>query len=273
MAMRVKGLTNADAAYKYFLEHYYKPGKERGMFHGKMRDRLGLGETISKEEFRAILRNELPGQPGETLTQRKNDTRVKTAWEKDEVTKKWVEVEKEVSNHRIGTDVTFSLTKELSTYLEKTNDPVVYATCKEALLERLDCIEFDIQTRVRKGGMQDNRTTGEALWSIFEDKVGRPVDGQVDPHRHWHSLLANATWDGVEEEIKAAELGRLYGFRGAHEALFHARINERLLEQGYGYRRTADGVMELTLFKPEECRVFCKRTIEIESWRPNNTRK
>jgi len=264
MAMRIKGLTNADAAYKYFLEHYYKPGEERGFWHGTMRERLELGRTITKEDFRAILRNELPGHPGQTLTQRQNKTRLKTVWEKDEFTKAWIEVERQVSNHRLGTDCTFSLTKELSTYLEKTNDPVVYAICRQALLERLNAIELDMQTRVRKGGAQENRLTASALWAVFEDLVGRPVDGQSDPHRHWHCILPNATWDAVEEEIKAAELEKLYNNHAGHEALFHARINEILLEQNYGFRRNTKGVMELTLFYPDECRVLCKRTTEIE---------
>jgi conjugative relaxase-like TrwC/TraI family protein len=265
MAMRIKGLTNADAAYKYFLEHYYKPGEERGFWHGKLRDRLEMSRTITKADFRAVLNNEKPGQADECLTQRQNKLRWKTLWEKDEVTGKWVEVQREVANRRIATDITFSLTKEQSTYLEKTGDPLMYAIAKQALMERLDFIEADIQTRVRKGYQQDLRLTREALWAVFEDRVGRPVDGQVDPHRHWHCILANATWDGVEEEMKAAELARIYANHAAHEAIYHARINELLLEQGYGFRRTEKGAMELTVFAPEECRVFCKRTIEIEA--------
>jgi len=258
-------MTNADAAYRYFLEHYYRPGEERGFWYGKLRDRLEMGRTITKEDFRAVLNNRTPGNPAEYLTQRQNEKRWKTVWEKDEVTKKWVEVRREVANRRIGTDCTFSLTKEQSTYLEKTNDQIMYVIAKQALMERLDAIESDLQTRVRKGYVQDLRDAPETLWAVFEDKVGRPVDGQVDPHRHWHCILPNAVWDGVEEEIKAAELGRLYAEHAAHEAIYHARINELLIEQGYGFRRTEKGAMELTVFHPDECRVFCKRTIEIEA--------
>ena len=62
--------------------------------------------------------------------------------------------------------------------------------------------------------------------------------------------------------MKASELEELFAFKAYQESLWHARINERALDAGYGMRRTDKG-MELSVFSPGECKIFSKRTAEI----------
>src|SRR6516162_4072535 len=79
-----------------FLEHYHMPGEERGWWHGRLVERLGLGHEVARKDFAAIVRNEVPGQPGRCLTQRQNASRRELVWEKDTETKLWTQVERDV---------------------------------------------------------------------------------------------------------------------------------------------------------------------------------
>jgi hypothetical protein len=65
-----------------------------------------------------------PRANGERLTARKNTTRQETVWELNETTQKRELVEREVSNHRVAVDWTFSLEKDKSVYLARTCVPL-----------------------------------------------------------------------------------------------------------------------------------------------------
>lgn len=59
------------------------------------------------------------------------------------------------------------------------------------------------------------------------------------------------------------EQGVLYAQKARHQAEFHARVHAKALAAGYGLRRTNNGV-ELSVWRPDETRIFCKRTDQIE---------
>jgi conjugative relaxase-like TrwC/TraI family protein len=196
------------------------------------------------------------------LTPRTNTTRKETVRELDDQTQSWVQVEREVSNRRIAVDWTFSLEKDKSTYLAKTHDQLCESLAHKALLEILDELQAETTTQVCRGGVHDDRTTGEALFAIFIHRTTRPVDGVPDPHWHAHCLSPNVTWDEIETRCKAADIS--FKNKAYWEAKFHARINELWMDAGYGFRRTSAG-LELSVFEPNETRIFCKRTAEIEA--------
>ena len=98
------------------------PGEERGWWHGRLVERLGLEHEVARKDFAAIVRNEVPGQPGRCLTQRQNGSRRELVWEKDRETKLWTQVQKDVPNRRVRLDCTFSLTKDQSVYLAASGD-------------------------------------------------------------------------------------------------------------------------------------------------------
>jgi conjugative relaxase-like TrwC/TraI family protein len=147
-------------------------------------------------------------------------------------------------------------------HLALTHDVEAEKIVHEALRETLDDMEGAIQTRVRTGGADHDRTTGNAIVACFVHRTTRPLSGQVDPHWHSHCLLMNATCDDVEGRWKAAQLGNLIAEKSKYEAMFHSRVAEKLLAAGYALGKTKQD-FEMSIFTEEEIRVFCKRTAQI----------
>ena len=235
---------------------------EHGVWYGKGAERLGLPSDLTKEDFVAIANNRIP-QSGDRLTARTNDTRTHIVWELDEETQSRVPKEKEVNNRRVCVDFTFSVPKSVSMYLAKTKDEEVEKLIHQALRETMDDMEAAIQTRVRIGGADHDRVTGNAIWAKCIHRTTRPVSGRVDPHWHCHALLFNATYDETEGRWKAAQLGNVIANKGFYQAAFHSRIAEKLMAAGHRLRRT-ERDFEMDVFTHEEIRVFCKRTKQIE---------
>lgn len=125
-------------------------------------------------------------------------------------------------------------------------------------------VEQEIATRVRAGGKNGERTTGNLLWADFLHTTSRPVDGIPDPHLRVHAYAFNVTYDPVERRYKAAEFGAFKADGPYFEAAFHARLAKALQEIGYGVERDGRymaiaGVPETLVAK------FSRRTAEIEA--------
>src|SRR4029077_10697353 len=257
-------IRKADAAVTYFSRElgasdYYLA--QKGVWYGKGARILGLEPEVSKEDFVGIVNNQAPGS-GQRLTARNNTTPTRVVWKLDEVTQTKVPVQEEVNNRRVCVDFTFSVPKSVSMYLAKTKDTEVEKLIHQALRETMDDMETAIQTRVRIGGADHDRITGNAICAKCIHRTTRPVSGRVDPHWHCHALLFNATYDGTEGRWKAAQLGDVIANKGFYQAAFHSRIAEKLMEAGHRLRRT-ERDFEMDVFTHEEFRVFCKRTKQI----------
>jgi conjugative relaxase-like TrwC/TraI family protein len=111
-------------------------------------------------------------------------------------------------NRRAGYDFTFSVPKSVSVYLAVNEDKVLEQMITEALDETMATIEARIETKVRKGYQHDNRLCPNMVYGKFVHGETRPVDGIPDPHYHIHVYAMNATFDEVEKEWKALELGK-----------------------------------------------------------------
>jgi hypothetical protein len=59
------------------------------------------------------------------------------------------------------------------------------------------------------------------VYAKFVHSETRPVDGIPDPHYHIHVFAMNATFDEVEKEWKALEVGNTVGDHTFYEAHFH----------------------------------------------------
>jgi conjugative relaxase-like TrwC/TraI family protein len=265
MALRPTPLGSAEHVEWYFKNEwrngqseYY--AKAKGVWYGKVKDRLELSPEIDRKEFAALLKNKRPN--GERLTQRTNKGCKKMVWELDEVSQSRVRVEKEVANRRVAVDWTVSVPKDISVYLAATHDPVVEKIVHRAVYECLDALQGEMETQVQKGGQQANRVTGEALFAVFVHRETRPVDGIPDPHYHVHALQINVTYDQVEERFKAGNIR--FNNKSLHEERFHARVWDDMRDAGYGFRRTAKG-LEMTVLNPGEKAIFEKRTRAIEA--------
>jgi hypothetical protein len=76
------------------------------------------------------------------------------------------------------------------------------------------------------------------VYAKFVHGESRPVDGIPDPHYHIHVFAMNATFDEVEKEWKALEVGNTVGDRTFYEAHFHHLLAAKLDASAYGIRRT-----------------------------------
>jgi TrwC relaxase len=90
----------------------------------------------------------------------------------------------------------------------------------EAVDETMAAIESRMETKIRKGYLQDNRLSPNMVFAKFIHCETRPVDGIPDPHYHIHVFAMNATFDQVEKEWKALEVGNPVG-QGGHEIYQH----------------------------------------------------
>jgi hypothetical protein len=109
----------------------------------------------------------------------------------------------------------------------------------EAVGETMAAIEVPVETKVRKGYQYDNRLSSNMVYSKLVHVETRPVDGIPDPHCHIHVFAMNATFNEVEREWKALEIGNTVGDRPFYEAHFHHLLAAKFEASAYGIPRTA----------------------------------
>ena len=222
---------------------------------------------MQRKDFVALANNRWPGANGKRLTARMNKTRLEDVIDKNRVPTIDPETgtvkKREVSNRRAGYDFTFSAPKSVSLYLAVNEDKVVEQMITEAVDETMAAIEARMETKVRKGYQHDNRLSPNMVYAKFVHGETRPVDGIPDPHYHIHVFSMNATFDAVEKEWKALEIGNTVGDRTFYEAHFHHLLAAKLESSGYGIRRT-EHHFELSSVSRELVEKFSRRTKLIE---------
>jgi conjugative relaxase-like TrwC/TraI family protein len=125
-------------------------------------------------------------------------------------------------------------------------------------------IECDAQTRIRKNGQNDNRRTGELLWSDFLHQTARPVNEDIspDPLLHYHFTVFNVTMDETEQEYKAVQFRFIKQDMVYYQERFFKRLSDRLMALGYGIRKTRNA-FEIESIPEQVISLFSKRTREI----------
>jgi conjugative relaxase-like TrwC/TraI family protein len=220
--------------------------KEPGIWAGRGAERLGLRGPIQRSQFVALLQNENP-TTGKRLTARMN-----TGRQEDGET---------VSNRQVGYGLVFGVPKSPSIYLAITGDQVVESIARSAVDETMGAMESEMQCKVRKGGLYEDRRTGELLYSKFFHRDSRPINGLSDPHWHVHCFLHNATFDPIEERWKAGQFRGMIADKGYYQEYFHTLLAQRLTESGYRLRRTDRGwhQWEMACITDREIELFSKR--------------
>jgi conjugative relaxase-like TrwC/TraI family protein len=238
--LRITQQSQAAGAKSYFAQpDYYTEGQElAGHWGGSGARLLGLEGQVEQEQFHALCDNQRPDQTG-MLTGRTRTQRT------------------------VGYDWTFNAPKSVSLVHALTGDEALLKAFEDAVQETMDEAEAGMQTRVRKGGREANRTTGNMTWARFTHLTGRPVDGLPDPHLHAHVFVFNATYDPVEEDWKAGQFQGLKRDARYYEAAFHARLSGKLAELGYGIERTKTG-WEIAGVPEATLKAFSRRTHYIE---------
>jgi conjugative relaxase-like TrwC/TraI family protein len=238
--LRIIQNSTADGAKSYYsTADYYSEGQElTGVWKGKAAERLGLSGEVDKADWDALCDN-LDPATGATLTARQKQDR------------------------RVGYDFNFHVPKSVSVLYGLTQDDRILAAFREAVDSTMTDMEAEVQTRVRAGGKNEDRTTGNLVWGEFVHTTARPVDGVPDPHLHAHCFVFNTTWDGQEGRWKAGQFSGLKRDAPYFEAVFHSRLARNFAELGLPIERTKNG-WELAGFSAETLKKFSRRTTQIE---------
>ncbi|MDB5342405.1 MAG: traI [Schlesneria sp.] len=166
---------------------------------------------------------------------------------------------------RIGYDFTFNAPKSLSVLHALTRDERLLDAFRESVRETMVDIELEMQTRVRKGGHNEDRVTGNAIWGEFTHFTSRPVENALpDPQLHTHCFVFNATYDEKEQAHKAGQFGHLKRDASYHEAKFHVRLGEKLAALGLPVVHKRK-YWEIDGISPSIVEKFSLRTKEIEA--------
>ena len=206
--LRITQSSSSAAAKSYYVssldrEDYYSDGQEIiGAWGGKLTEKLGLSGQVARDAFNKLCDNLNP-TTGEQLTARNNEKRT------------------------VGYDINFHCPKSVSVLFALSGDEKILAAFRESVRETMRDMESEMQARVRSGGKNENRTTGNMLWGEFVHFTARPVGGVPDPHLHAHCYTFNATFDESENKIKAGQFRELKRDASYYEAGFHTRLAGR----------------------------------------------
>src|SRR5271165_6940204 len=238
--IRITQQDSAGAAKKYYgTADYYSEGQELvGSWGGKGASRLGLEGTVDKFSFERLCDN-LDPRTGKKLTSRTRTERT------------------------VGYDFTFSVPKSVSLLYAMSGDEGILDAFRGAVDETMREMESEIKTRVRMGGKDENRTTGNMVWAEFIHTTSRPVDGLPDPQLHTHVFAFNTTWDDQEQRWKAGQFRELKRDAPYFQAAFRVRLANKLQDQGFGVERKRDD-FEIGGIPADVLKRFSRRTALIE---------
>ena len=238
--IRISQQKSAQAASSYYsTADYLSEGQEIiGRWGGKGALRLGLEGTVDKPSFDRLCNNLHP-QTGAPLTVRTRGDRT------------------------VGYDFTFSVPKSVSLLYALTGDEAILEGFRSAVDETMHEIETEMKTRLRRGGKDTDRVTGNMVWAEFIHTTSRPVDGLPDPQLHAHVFTFNTTWDEEEERWKAGQFRDLKRDSPYFQAAFRVRLANRLQAIGLAVTRKRDD-FELAGFAPDLLKRFSRRTELIE---------
>ena len=233
-----------DAKSYYAASDYYSQGQETvGRWGGKLAEQLGLSGKVTKEAFDRMVDNLHPAT-GKQLTPRTKE------------------------NRRVGYDFTVSVPKSASILRAFASDGLAHeldAARDRAIAGMMAEVEADMQTRVRKDGAAEDRTTGNLAYAAFHHTTSRPVPGQPpDMHEHSHLLCFNATMDPEEGRIKAGQFGNLKRDGEYFAAVFDSLYASELETLGFAIDRQGGKKWEIAGIPASMVGKFSKRTDEVE---------
>lgn len=244
--LRITTQTSEQGARTYFATADYYLGDQElpGVWRGKAAGRLGLSGQVQRSDWEALCenrdpRNSLAPNDGSSLTPRTRGQR------------------------RVGYDFTFNAPKSLSVLYALTKDGRILDAFRTAVDETMREVEADMKTRVRSGGANEDRTTGNMVWGEFVHLTTRPIDGVPDPHLHAHCFAFNATWDSTEDRWKAGQFAPIKRDGAYFEAVFHSVLAQRVARIGLPVARTRTG-WEVEGFQRSTIEKFSRRTARIE---------
>jgi conjugative relaxase-like TrwC/TraI family protein len=238
--LRINQQDSSEGAKRYYATaDYYNEGQEIiGSWGGKGTRLLGLDGVMDKLAFERLCDNRNPAD-GKALTVRTRGDRT------------------------VGYDFTFSVPKSVSLLYALTEDRDILDAFRASVDETMREMESEMKTRVRRGGKDEDRLTGNMVWAEFIHTTSRPVDGVPDPQLHAHCFVFNSTWDRHEERWKAGQFRDLKRDAPYFQAAFRVRLAEKLQGLGFGIDRKRDD-FEIAGVPAAALKRFSRRTSIIE---------
>jgi conjugative relaxase-like TrwC/TraI family protein len=206
-------------AREYFREHlstgdYYSQGEKiAGEWFGHGAEKLGLSGQVTEATFLALCEGQHP-LTGQKLGQRMNTVRDTNG--------------KSVANRRIFYDFTIAPPKSVS-LVGLYQDVRILDLHREAVRRTMVELEKLAQTRVRKSGQNEERTTGNLVTACFRHDTSR----ELDPHLHTHCVVFNATFDAKENRWKALQVEAMYKAQNFATNYYRHELSKGLRSLGY----------------------------------------
>jgi len=217
--LNVSDAMTAGAVRGYFESSghdYYIDGQNPpGIWGGELAKEWGLqGKSVDKLHFERAAEGFHP-VTGEDLVLRRSDTR------------------------RAANDITISAPKDLSLLYLRTQDERLLKAFEESCDWIMGRMEKDAATRVRVGGADEDRKSGNWAYAGFLQFDSRPDDKTHLPviQLHRHHTVFNLSRDPVEQRVKALQIGLVKENADLWMPLFHNELARRVQELGYGIRR------------------------------------
>ncbi|WP_309021342.1 MobF family relaxase [Pelagicoccus sp. SDUM812002] len=244
-----KAQYNLRNAQRYFREHlqvgdyYAQENAVQGEWFGLGAERLDLNGPVQEKDFLALCEGLNPAN-GERLTLRKNTTRLSCG--------------KETANRRIFYDFTISPPKSVS-IVALYQDERIVRIHDEAIRKSMHEMEKFAMTRVRKGGVSDDRETGNVVGAYFRHDTSRALD----PHLHTHCIVMNATFDPFEKRWKALQNYQMLKAQKFVENLYYHELSKGLRKLGYAIENNARD-FEIRGVSRSLIETFSKRNRQID---------
>jgi conjugative relaxase-like TrwC/TraI family protein len=176
---------------------------------------LGLSGEIDTDDFEALRRGSNPGT-GEFLRVRHSADRSAVDGSK-------------FAQGRSLYDFTISAPKSVSVLAILGGDHRLIEAHRAAVAEALKETETYAASRVRQGGANENRSTGNLVLAVYHHDTSR----ELDPQLHTHAVAANLTFDGAEGRWKALQASDIYERRAYLSEVYRNALARQVRTLGY----------------------------------------
>ncbi len=122
-----------------------------------------------------------------------------------------------------------SAPKDVSIALLVGGDQRIAGWWQEAVRETLQEIEAATATRVRRNGVNADRTTGNMVAAVVTHDTSRALDPQL----HTHVCVLNVTFDPVENRWKGVQPYQYFRHQGYFREVCYNRLAQLMREGGY----------------------------------------
>lgn len=198
-------------AVEYFREHMEigdyleQGGKAKLTWVGRGAEMLGLRGTCRREDFERAC-NGLHPATGDRLTARDKG-----------------------ASRRVCFFGQISPPKDVSIACLVGGDERIRTWWDEAVRDTLHEIEAVTATRMRRGGAEEDRVTGNMVAAVVTHEASR----KLDPQLHAHVCILNATFDVAEKRWKSVQPSGFYRHQAFFREVCYARLAARLRAAGY----------------------------------------